>query len=729
MRLSEGGSLNHEPQDVRLSEAGRLDDMLARTMAEAMARHSSAEALPEADPKVAQSLPSEAEQAPAESTSSFHEASRLLLRKIVQSESPDDLPKIAGADKISPEERDGWFAKLKTGAAAEMAKRDAGKESGAFKPIHELNAAKAQAAASNAADRKTHEQAPTEASPVTDKIPTQIEAPTASKTEAEKYDAKYAVMGEDKIMDLGYRISELGDDTATEGMSVEEQKALARAYNSIVSKAEAEYYATDPSWILQWKENENVKPLPRGYQSLLDKHAKRAESELLDYYRRMDSEQLIRLHDNGMPDIKSQAERGIYYSQLNRAENELRAEINEMTPQEIIADYESKLANPSPQRSKRYMEVLEAHYKHAHNVIHDANEKYGKMTPVELMNAADQVFAGKMPDDEFAVFAEKYQAALGNIESRLKQMPKHEIVSLYEGFQNNPTMPKPEGLLAAMQKSYEAALEPKREAYALRNKALTYGNGKLIDGLAYLTTEELNQIHDYASGPMWAAKQLKARDAASKKHDKFAAKTARDSMKGKAPNAKHQLKIEQATAKANEHHEELSSVYNTTDTKLLTKRDLRELEYELLDRERGDKYMQSVFERALKADETDPGKGVLQFMGLESVADKIPLAFDPEERIPPLDPNLKHAIDKGNGKWLDITPDISRAAYDRQVIQILHNSSSLADSILLHRDSLGQLYSQLRTGPGRVQLRELYEQRMKVLDERLRKNTNKQEAA
>ncbi len=775
--LSPIGNFDQPPQ-TRLSEAGHFGSALEKAMQEA-AESLNAPAIPR--PGVEHSpAPAEPEK-PAEFVNPFNEVSNGLLKRIMNAENTDQLPEVAGAAGIPVEERGTWFLGLQAGARAEIERRKAANQQGkTFKTLDELNANKPKVAEAKTPDSDETVTAP-ELSLDTDKFPAQTEvkprAEALPQTDAEKYDAKYAAMGEDKIMDLGYRISELGDDTVTKDMSVEEQKALARAYNRIMSTAHAEYDQVGPSWILHWKQNEGVKPLPRGYQAILDARAKQAQIELTEQYRQMSSMDLIKMADDGA-EIRSKAELEIYGAQLERAQKEIAEVLAGLGPQEIIKEYEARRANPEDNKGM-YMDLLAKKYeaaqkklenwrakyhhmsddaiiglseerikamseaefdiyaeeyqkavKHRKELLADKNHgkvpresvgaspasqsldlnaihaKYNSMDTAGILHAADEAFAGKMSDTEFDVFIHKYNAALNNMHVQLNKMPRQQIISIYEQFKGDETdAPRHEGLLKVMEPFYARA-KSAQESYDIFNKALKHGEDDFMKGIDYLSTEELETLYDYATSPQEAGRLQRKFNRAAKRRNKLTAKVVR----GRA------TALEDGVARAAAHladsyRRQREALPNVADTQLLTKRHLREVERELTNRDVADEYIQK------------------QFDAMKSIAEKQGGIFEVPEQFIDLDkapPVIKQAIEKGDA---GIGNQFIREAYDRRVLRMMQKSPYLADSILLWRDKHAKLHNQLATRAAQEQLHDLYLQRMSALDERMRGNDSRGEAA
>lgn len=464
-------------------------------------------------------IPTQPEAPAIERINPFHDATRKILRKVINAENPDALPEALGADKVPERYRGDWLAELKASAQAELAERDAGKKGGSFKPLNELNtsgnahngaaAQEAKAAAPATAPEPAPKQkvgeridsATAKATGTTQNVAGRLGAPAQQtkthekskhQTEAEKYDAKYAAMPEGEVLEIVYEISVEGNHALEQSMPIEERKALRRAYDRSISNLHAKFDQVEPSVILSWNESKDYQP--PAFKHILNKRAEQARAELNDKYLKMDSEDIFRAIDGGIMNGMSQAEFTVFKPQLDRALNELKAELREMSPQEIISLYEKNLGDPKGNLSPTYMSILGVYYRDAQEALkrkdngqaaqasaaHESQqasseaadqaqidawkEKYHNLDEVGVLRVAEKAFAGELSDAEFEVFAHEYQSVIRYMHDALGKMPYDELIKAYEDqAAHADTLNLPAAYEAIIRPYYEAAKQKERE--------------------------------------------------------------------------------------------------------------------------------------------------------------------------------------------------------------------------------------------------------------------------
>ncbi len=240
---------------------------------------------------------------------------------------------------------------------------------------------------------------------------------------------------------------------------------------------------------------------------------------------------------------------------------------------------------------------------------------------------------------------------------------------------------------------------PSKNPYALRGKAVEKGKGDFLSGVDYLSTEEIQDMVNYATGPDRAAAHAKARDAAYVDSKKYAGMhIRRRKHAADALSEEYAGKARQFDAITDGHHRTVGDIFNAQDRNLLTSRDLKWLQQELRDREAADTYIQKQFDTLGKVQDgaVDPQLQKLQFLGLE----------------------------KSPNKWLDwnlgsikVGPMAAGLAYDRRALQMVRDPAVI--KYIFDHSAFHNVYDRLSTKAGKEQFWDFYQPVQRVLIEQM----------
>lgn len=257
---------------------------------------------------------------------------------------------------------------------------------------------------------------------------------------------------------------------------------------------------------------------------------------------------------------------------------------------------------------------------------------------------------------------------------------------------------------------------PKTYPYALWHKAAEKGkddkgNRNFLGGIDYLSTEEIQDMVNYATGPDRAADFTKARDAAYIDSQTYASMHMR--RRGHINDAttdEYAAKARQSKARADYHHRLAGDIFNTEDRNLLSPRDLKVLQQELRDRQAADAYIEKQFDSLAKSQEgVDTTLQMLQFLGLEKSPKKL----------------LNWKVSMGN---IGVGPAAAAQAYDWRALQIIRDNPAVSEYIFEHSAS-HDVYDRLKTHAGKELFLDFYHPYAHEMSERMSRRLHAEEQA